>query len=49
MQDLEGTRSFADHAISKAIYATAWDGNVVFEAAADGASRRVAADGTASP
>jgi competence protein ComEC len=44
-----GSQSFEDHTVSKAIYATAWDGSVVLEARADGVFRQVAADVAAAP
>ena len=37
-------QTFEDHVVTKAIYATTWDGTVVMEAGADGAWRQVAAD-----
>jgi len=36
-----GASEFEDFAVSRAVYATGWDGDVVLEAGADGAFRRV--------
>lgn len=44
-----GAKQFEDREVSKAVYATGWDGTVVLEAGADGELRRVAADADAAP
>jgi competence protein ComEC len=39
-----GRQTFQPRTVRKAVYATGWDGDLVFEADADGAFRRVASD-----
>lgn len=50
IQVLTGTdaKHFVERDVTKAVYATAWDGTVVVEAHADGRFERVAADTTPS-